>query len=84
MEAGYEPQSSAQAVVFASWFSAAISMDEHVIHRELGFTKANLVDRMKVATELALSKADFLRTTKLQTLQAFVMYMVSRPAPSYP
>lgn len=74
---GYEPRTSVQAVVFAAWFSAAVAMDESVINREFGFTKANLVENMKIGTEVALSKANFLRTTRFDTMQAFVMYMVS-------
>ena len=74
---GYEPRASAQAVVFAAWFSAAVALDETAINREFGLTKANLVENMKIGTEVALSKANFLRTTRVETLQAFVMYMVS-------
>lgn len=74
---GCEPRSSVQAVVFAAWFSAAVAMDENVINQEFGFTKTNLVENMKIATEVALSRANFLRTTKFETMQAFVMYMVS-------
>lgn len=75
--AGYEPRASVQAVIFAAWFSAAVAFDEEVVTREFGFTKANLVENMKIGTEVALSKANFLRTTRVDTLQAFVMYMVS-------
>lgn len=77
---GYEPRASAQAVVFSAWLSAAVALDETAINREFGLTKANLVENMKVGTEVALSKANFLRTTRVETLQAFVMYMVSSPA----
>lgn len=76
--AGYEPRASVQAVVFAAWFSAAVAMDESAINREFGLTKANLMENMKVGTEVALSKANFLRTTRVETMQAFVMYLVSR------
>lgn len=74
---GYEPRASSQAVVFAAWFSAAVALEETAINREFGLTKANLVENMKMGTEVALSKANFLRTTRVETLQAFVMYMVS-------
>ncbi|KAI3400448.1 hypothetical protein diail_3069 [Diaporthe ilicicola] len=74
--AGYEPRASAQAVVFAAWFSAAVALDEVVINSEFGITKANLVENMKIGTEVALSKANFLRTTRVETLQAFLMYMI--------
>lgn len=81
--AGYEPRASTQAVVFAAWFSAAVALDEAVINRDFGFTKVNLVENMKIGTEVALSKANFLRTTRVETLQAFVMYMVSRHTEQY-
>lgn len=80
--AGYEPRTSVQAVVFAAWFSAAVAMEDNVINQEFGFTKTNLVENMKIGTEVALGKANFLRTTKVETMQAFVMYMVR--SPSYP
>jgi hypothetical protein len=73
----YEPRASIQAVVFAAWFSAAVSLDEARVNHEFGFTQANLVENLKIGTETALSKANFLRTTKFETIQAFVMYMVS-------
>lgn len=79
--AGYEPRTSVQAVVFAAWLSAAVAMDENVINRDFGFTKADLVENMKIGTEVALSKANFLRTTKVETMQAFVMYLVSMSDP---
>lgn len=75
--AGYEPRASVQAVVFAAWLSAAVAMDESVINKEFGMARGKLIEDMKVGTELALSKANFLRTTSVEAMQAFVMYMVS-------
>lgn len=46
--------------------------------REFGVAKASLVDNFKLGTETALSRANFLRTTKIEILQAFVMYLVRR------
>lgn len=74
--AGYEPRASIQAVVFAAWFSAAVALDEAAVAREFGTDKARLVDSIKIGTEAALSKANFLRTTRVETMQAFVMYMI--------
>ncbi|KAK0734238.1 hypothetical protein B0T26DRAFT_634636 [Lasiosphaeria miniovina] len=71
-----EPRPSVQGVVFAAWFSAAVSFDEDQLSRECGLSKAHLVANLKIGTETALSKANFLRTTKVETLQAFVMYML--------
>jgi len=71
-----EPRPSTQAVVFAALFSAAVSLDENDVLQQYGTTKAVLVNKLKLGTESALSKADFLRTTKVETLQAFVMFLI--------
>jgi hypothetical protein len=76
--AGYEPRPSMQAIVFAAMFSGAVSMDESDVLRELGgYEKGTWMTNMRVGTETALSKANFLRTTRIETMQAFTMYMVS-------
>ncbi|KAK0748173.1 hypothetical protein B0T21DRAFT_343863 [Apiosordaria backusii] len=72
----WEPRPSVQALVFAAWFSAAVSLDEVQAQNDFGNTKSAIVAHMKVATETALSKANFLRTTKFETMQAFIMYML--------
>ena len=73
-----EPRASVQAVVFAAWFSAAVSVDEGFC-RGQECNKTQLVLHMKIGTETALSKAGFLGTTRFETIQAFVMYLVSFP-----
>ena len=73
---GIEPSSSVQTIVFAAMFSGVISMDEAVILRDFGVSKESLIDNFKLGTETALGRAHFLRTTKVETLQAFVMYLV--------
>lgn len=78
--ANYEPRSSTQAVVFGAWFSAAVSLDDASVQRDFGLTKYALVERFKIGVETALSKAKFLKTTRVETIQAFVMYMVSHPS----
>ncbi|KAI2614666.1 uncharacterized protein GGS25DRAFT_517513 [Hypoxylon fragiforme] len=77
INAGFEPRPSMQALIFGAMFSGAISMDEAVVPPELGgFSKANWVASLKMGTESALSKANLLRTTKVETMQAFIMYMI--------
>ncbi|WQF78227.1 hypothetical protein CDEST_03241 [Colletotrichum destructivum] len=71
-----EPRASTQAIMFAAWFSAAVSMDDATVRELFGVTKANLIERMKTDTERALGKANFLRTTRVETMQAFIMYML--------
>lgn len=72
-----EPRASIQAVVFAAWFGAAVSADDSFC-REQECNKSQLILHMKIGTESALSKANFLSTTRFETLQAFVMYLVGR------
>ncbi|KAL2165141.1 hypothetical protein VTH06DRAFT_437 [Thermothelomyces fergusii] len=74
-----EPRASIQAIVFAAWFSAAVSADDGFC-RDCKYTKAHLVLSMKIGTERALSKARFLSTTRFETLQGFVMYLGPKPA----
>lgn len=75
---GIEPPTSMQAIVFAAMFSGVVSMSEMIILRDFGVPKDRLIDNFKSGTETALSKSHFLRTTKVETLQAFVMYLVSQ------
>ncbi|KAF2969486.1 hypothetical protein GQX73_g4079 [Xylaria multiplex] len=75
--AGFEPRPSTQAIIFATMFSGIVSMDEDVVFHELGgYPKANWVASLKMGTETALSKANFLRTTRVETMQAFIIYMI--------
>ncbi|KAI8960930.1 hypothetical protein F5Y11DRAFT_328203 [Daldinia sp. FL1419] len=72
---GYEPRPSMQAVIFGAMFSGAISLDEN-IPDFYGYPRESWVSSLKMGTESALSKANFLRTTKVETMQAFIMYML--------
>ena len=73
---GVEPVPSQQAIVFAAMFSAAVSMSEDEISQQFGTNKNVLIDSLRSGTEMALSKANFLRTTKIDTMQALVMYLI--------
>ena len=74
---GVEPRVSFQAVLMGALLSAVISLPEEKVLAEFGVTKEGLVDNFRQGAESALARANFLRTTKLETLQAFVMYLVS-------
>ena len=78
---GVEPRKSFQAVLFAAILSSVISMSSDQVLSEFGVDKHGLVDNFREATEAALSRANLLQTTKLETLQAFVMYLVSPRVP---
>lgn len=74
---GVEPPPSLQALVLAAMLSSVISMPEDDVELEFDAAKPQLIENFQRGTETALYRANFLRTTKLQTLQAFVMYLVS-------
>lgn len=73
---GLEPPHALQAVVFAAMFCGAVSLPDAVISMEFGVSKQDLVHNFKLGTEAALGRANITRSTKVETLQAFVMYMV--------
>lgn len=76
VSSGYEPKFSIQALVFAVLFSAAVSMPEDLIRTRTGRAKDELVKNLQTAVEYALSRANFLRTVKTETIQAFCAYLV--------
>ena len=57
-------------------FSAVVSMNEKDITALFSVPKSHLMASFQTATEVALGKANFLRTTKLETLQALVIYLI--------
>lgn len=74
---GIEPTPSIQAIIFATLFTAAVSMTADSVLDSFGVDQRSLIERFQLGTESALGKAHFLRSTKIETLQAFVMYLVS-------
>lgn len=77
VEMGVEPTGSLQAVVFAALFSGVVSMSDDAVLMAFGTSKKDLVDNFQMGAETALGRANVIRTTKVETLQALVMYMVS-------
>ncbi|KAK2766281.1 hypothetical protein FQN54_007798 [Arachnomyces sp. PD_36] len=73
---GFEPSPSLQALVFAAMFSAVTSMTDQTVLSTFGVPQKNLIENFQLGTEMALGKAHFLRTTKTETLQALVMYII--------
>ncbi|KAE9972226.1 hypothetical protein EG327_009566 [Venturia inaequalis] len=76
VQGGIEPPASLQALVFSVLLSATISLDEEQIAMQFGVEKKQLIESFQQGTESALYRANFIRTTKLQTLQALVMYLI--------
>ena len=77
LSSGTEPPPSLQAIYFSAIFSAAVSMPEKLVLDSYAIPKPTLIERLQTAVETSLSRANFLRTAKLETMQAFVMYLVS-------
>lgn len=80
IRSGIEPVGSLQALVFSVMFCGVVAMSEQDIMQHFAATKKELIDNFQQGAETALGRAQFLRTTKLETMQAFVMYMVGSNA----
>ncbi|KAB8664813.1 hypothetical protein FH972_026238 [Carpinus fangiana] len=74
--AGTMPPYSSQAMVFAALLSATASMPEEEVKRSFRSSRLSFINNFRQACEYALAKANVLRTTKLETIQAFVMYLI--------
>ena len=68
--AGVEPPASQQAIVMAVMFSAIASMNDEEIASLFSQSKRLVLTSFQKGTEICLSKAQFLRTTKIETMQA--------------
>lgn len=85
MAALYEPSTrrfkfrSLEAVTFAVYFAAVISMSAEECLMYLGKDKNLLATSYKRSAELALVQADFLNALEITTLQALTIYTVSTP-----
>lgn len=77
VQSGIEPPASFQALSLATMLSAITSMSEDDVVMQFGVERKELLHSFQNGTETSLYRANFLRTTKLQTLQALVMYLVS-------
>lgn len=77
INAGFEPTTSVQALVFAVMFSAAVSLPETIDPEVYGSNRIEILRAMQGGCEYALSRSNVLRTSKVDVLQAFVIYLVS-------
>ena len=73
---GLEPPASQQAIVLALMFSAVASMPDSDLTALFARPKSTIQANFQKGTEMALSKAQLLRTTKIETVQAFVAYLI--------
>lgn len=67
---------SFKALILAICLAAAVSLPPMQAEEELGVRQQMLVGRFKIATEKALIDANFMSSVTMQTLQAFIIYLV--------
>jgi hypothetical protein len=73
---GIEPAASVQALVFSIMFSAVASMDDLDVVSVFSRPKRAVLTNFQTGTEVALCKAHFLRSTKIEVIQALVIYLI--------
>jgi len=66
------------AIVLSILLSAVVSMSDQQVWETCGVPREELSDRLKSGVELSFGKARLLNTTKIETLQAFVAYLVCK------
>ncbi|KAJ5710562.1 hypothetical protein N7488_004718 [Penicillium malachiteum] len=66
------------ALVFSVLLSAVISMSEVQVHDSCQLSREDLKNRLKFGVEASLSRAQLLSTTRVDTLQAFIAYLVDQ------
>lgn len=68
----------AVALLFAIYAAAVMSMKEEDCQAQLGGTKTVMLSRFFSAAQQALAAASFLKSRNIVTLQAFVIFLVTR------
>ncbi len=69
--------SSTEALIFAIYHFAAVSLENPECERKFGQPRANLMSKFSHATYLALINANFMKTPDMVVLQALTLYLVS-------
>ncbi|KAL9586455.1 MAG: hypothetical protein Q9203_003858 [Teloschistes exilis] len=64
------------ALVLSMCFAAAVSLTNSQPQVQFQTSKAALVERLKLATERALTAAQHTKSVKLETMQAFTIYLI--------
>ena len=67
---------AAEALLFSIYFGAVVSLTEEQCRQLLDEDKKALIKKYRFATEQALARADFLNSSSLMCLQAFVFFLV--------
>jgi hypothetical protein len=73
---GHEVPPSLVALVCAILFSAVVSMSHVDVQEGCYTSRQEMKDHLQLGTEIALGQAQLLGSAKVETLQAFVAYLV--------
>ncbi|KAI0390615.1 fungal-specific transcription factor domain-containing protein [Xylariaceae sp. FL0594] len=65
-----------EALMFSIYLAAITSMEPEEVRTNFGAEKSLLIDRYRFGTEQALARANFLTTSELVVVQAFVLFLV--------
>ena len=65
-----------EALMFSIYFAAVTSLTQEQCQQHLAQDRENLLAQFKYGAETALANAQFLSSTELKSLQAFVIYVV--------
>jgi hypothetical protein len=68
---------STEALMFAMYYSAIVSIDDQTCQSVLGESTVASIAKYSTATRQALVKAKLLRTSNLMVLQALTLYLLS-------
>ena len=69
---------SMEALMFAIYAAAVASLDNDECMSTMGESRSALLTRYSMATQQALIRAHYLKTSDLVVLQAFTLFLVSR------
>ncbi|KAG7140743.1 Transcription factor vrtR1 like protein [Verticillium longisporum] len=64
-----------EALIFAIYFSAIISMEDEEVQTNFGSSRPHLLSQYRFALEQALARANFLNTSDMVVLQAFTLFL---------
>lgn len=73
----YKPGDPAvEALSFAIYYAGLSTLDAQKCKQRFGEEKSDLLNKYRFACEVTLARADFINTTKIAVLQAFVIFLV--------
>lgn len=68
-----------EALYFSMYFAAVTSLSPEKCKSRVGEERSTLVQKFRLAVEVALAKADYLNSTQLELFQALALYVVGSP-----